>query len=243
MLSRHRPLTDADCHAVLQLARSHRDVPRETILVHEGTHPPQCAVLLSGYMFRQKIVTRDGRRQILGVHFPGDIVDFQNSLLDQADHNVQTLTRCSVAMIPAEALVNLAFERPGVGMALWTSSLVDAAVLRELVASLGRRDARARIAHFMCEFGVRSELAGLGSRSSFELPMTQDHIADAMGLTPIHVNRSLRNLDMNKLIVRASRSITIPDFEALAEVGDFRTDYLHIASPVRREEAPVVERP
>lgn len=233
MLSRHRPLAEADSLAVLDLPRTIRDVPRDAFLVREGDSSPTCSVLLSGYMLRQKIVTRDGKRQILGVQFPGDIVDLQNSLLRRADYDIQALTRCTIAMIPTEALLNLAFERPGAGMAFWTSCLVDAAIFRELAASLGRRDARSRIAHFLCEFGVRSELAGLGSRSAFELPMTQDHIADAMGLTPIHVNRSLRHLDADGLVVRASRSITIPNFEALAAVGDFNTDYLHLVPPPR----------
>jgi len=226
-------MTEADCLAVMDLPRAIRDVPREALFTRQGDSVPQCTVLLSGYMFRQKIVTREGRRQILGVQFPGDIIDLQNSLLHRSDHNVQALTRCSVAVIPVDALLSLAFERPGAGRAFWTASLVDGAMFRELAASLGRRDARSRIAHFLCEFGVRSELAGLGSRSAFELPMTQDHIADAMGLTPIHVNRSLRHLDTEGLIVRASRSVTIPDFDALAEVGDFTTGYLHIAAPQR----------
>jgi CRP-like cAMP-binding protein len=233
MLSRYSAMTEADCLAVLDLPRSIREAPRDSLIVREGDSAPHCTVLLSGYMFRQKIVTREGRRQILGVQFPGEIIDLQNSLLDRADHNVQALTRCSVAIIPAEALLNLSFERPGVGRAFWTACLVSGAIFRELAASLGRRDARSRIAHFLCEFGVRSELAGLGSRSAFELPMTQDHIADAMGLTPIHVNRSLRHLDTEGLIVRASRSVTIPDFGALAEAGDFSTDYLHIAPQQR----------
>lgn len=233
MLSRHRAMSEADCLAVLDLPRSIRDVPRETLVVREGESAQHCTVLLSGYMFRQKIVTPEGRRQILGVQFPGEIVDLQNSLLDRADHNIQALTRCSVAHIPIEALLALSFERPGVGRAFWTACLINGAIFRELAASLGRRDARSRLAHFLCEFGVRSELAGLGSRSAFELPMTQDHIADAMGLTPIHVNRSLRSLDATRLIVRASRSITIPDFEALAQAGDFNTDYLHIV-PMQR---------
>lgn len=236
MLSRHRAMTEADCLAVLDLPRSIRDVPRDTLFVRQGDSTPQCTVLLSGYMFRQKIVTREGRRQILGVQFPGEIIDLQNSLLDRADHNVQALTRCSVAVIPVEALLNLAFERPGAGRAFWTASLIDGAIFRELAASLGRRDARSRIAHFLCEFGIRAEYAGLGRRSAFELPMTQDHIADAMGLTPIHVNRSLRHLDTEGLIVRSSRSILIPDFDALAEVGDFSTDYLHIALQQRNGE-------
>lgn len=226
-------MTEADCLAVLDLPRSIRDVPRDTLFVREGDTTPQCTVLLSGYMFRQKIVTREGRRQILGVQFPGEIIDLQNCLLDRADHNVQALTRCSVAVIPVDALLNLSFERPGAGRAFWAASLIDGAIFRELAASLGRRDARSRIAHFLCEFGIRSELAGLGSRSAFELPMTQDHIADAMGLTPIHVNRSLRHLDSEGLVVRASRSVTIPDFEALADAGDFSTDYLHMM-PLQR---------
>jgi CRP-like cAMP-binding protein len=112
---------------------------------------------------------------------------------------------------------------------MWTDTLVDASVFREWVANVGRRDARTRIAHLLCEFSLRLKVAGLAELTDFELPMTQEHIADCTGLTPVHVNRMLKLLDSEKLISRrTSRSISIGDWQKLAKVGDFDSTYLHL---------------
>lgn len=228
MLARHRRLGDEDRAAVLGLPYSLRELARDTILVSEGDSVTHSAILSSGYMYRQKIATAQGKRQILEVHLPGDLVDLQNGFFERADHDVLALTRCTVAMVPVEALLQVCFARPQIGLAVWTASLLDAAIQRELTASIGQRDARGRIAHFLCEFGVRTELAGLGRRTEYVLPMTQDHLADLLGITSIHINRSIRQLDSEGLLVRAQREVRIMDFSALATIGDFRPDYLHI---------------
>jgi CRP-like cAMP-binding protein len=159
----------------------------------------------------------------------GDIVDLQNSLLGVADHSVQALTDTDVAMIPREAIQQLAFDRPKVGMAMWYDTLVDGSIFREWIANVGRRDAYTRIAHLLCEFSLRLEVAGLGEATDYELPMTQEQIADCTGLTPVHVNRTMKVLEAEKLISRkSSRAIAIADWRKLADAGDFDSNYLHL---------------
>ena len=222
-----------DRQAVLDLPARVKEFERQGYIVREREKVDQSCVLLSGFAVRQKIVV-SGARQILSVHMKGDLVDLQNSFLGVADHSVQVLTPCEVAFIPAAAIKKLAFERPRVGMALWLDTLVDASVFREWIANVGRRDAHTRIAHLLCEFSLRLKVAGLEGATKFELPMTQEQIADATGLTPVHVSRTLKVLEAERLIERRGpRSVTIGDWKKLAEAGDFDSTYLHL----RRDEA------
>jgi CRP-like cAMP-binding protein len=184
--------------------------------------------MLSGFAIRHKIVA-GGARQILAVHMKGDIVDLQNSFLSVADHSVQVLTRSEVAFVPCEAVKQLAFERPNVGMAMWFDTLVDGSVFREWIANVGRRDAATRIAHLLCELALRLKVAGLGEATGYELPLTQEQLADCTGLTSVHVNRTMKALEAEGLIFRpSSRTITILDWKKLADAGDFDSAYLHL---------------
>jgi CRP-like cAMP-binding protein len=173
-------------------------------------------------------VSGDGGRQIMSIHMKGDVVDLQNSLLRTSDHNVQALTNIEVAFIPIEAVQKVAFDRPTVGRAMWYETLVDASISREWTLNAGRRDSLTRTAHLLCEFAVRLETAGLGEQYAYELPMTQDQLADALGLTSVHVNRTLKALDGRNLIERSKRSVKILDWKQLAALGDFDTNYLHL---------------
>ena len=112
---------------------------------------------------------------------------------------------------------------------MWLDTLVDGSIFREWIANVGRRDARTRIAHILCEFGLRLKHAGLGEETGYTLPMTQEQLGDATGLTSVHINRTLKSLEAERLIERISpRSITIGDWKKLAEVGDFDSHYLHL---------------
>jgi CRP-like cAMP-binding protein len=221
-------LADEDRRAVLGLPHRVRRVDAGSYLVREGDLPRQCAVLLEGFAYRQKF-TGTGSRQILAVSIPGDAVDLQNIFLEISDHSVQLLTQAKVADIPREALQALARSRPAVGMAIMAITLVEASVLREWVVNVGRRDSRARIAHVLCEFAVRLEARGLATEEGFELPMTQEQLADATGLTSVHVNRVLKSLEADGLISRRRRQIHFENWRALQDVGDFSRRYLHIA--------------
>jgi CRP-like cAMP-binding protein len=212
---------------VLNLPYTLRTLEASTYTVREADAPEHCAVLVSGFAYRQKL-TGDGSRQIVALHLPGDALDFQNLFLDVSDHSLQMLTRAEVAFIVMTDLQVLARQRPAVGHAILVKILVEASIFREWVLNVGRRDSKMRLAHLLCELGVRLEAEGLAEDYGYELPMTQEQLADALGLTPVHVNRTLKALEAEGLIVRSKRSVTFPDWKRLRLVGDFNHRYLHL---------------
>jgi len=231
-LNRREDLTDADKAAILALPFTRRRLDPGHYIVWDGDRPQYSCLLLGGYAIRHK-EAGDGGRQIVSIHMSGDIIDLQNSLLGVADHNVQMLTAGEVAVIPIENMRELAFNFPSVGMAMWYETLVEGSIFREWILNIGRRDARMRIAHLLCEFVVRFEAAGLGGSSTYELPITQEQLADAVALTSVHVNRTLMKLEEEGLITRTKRIISIVDWEELANVADFDARYLHLDRPVQ----------
>jgi CRP-like cAMP-binding protein len=226
-LSLHAPLGVEDRAALLALPHNVRNLEPGQYVVREGDKPTHSCLVVSGFALRHKVVGNGGR-QIVNVHLSGDMVDLQNSLLSTADHNVQALSKMTAAFIPREAILELAFSRPAVGKALWLETLIEGSISREWVANVGRRDAQTRVAHLLCEFAYRLDAVGLGPECNYELPMTQDQIADTVGLTPVHVNRTLKALDAAGLTKRSKRSVKITDLQRLADVGDFRSTYLHL---------------
>ena len=226
-LTTHAFLSSADQNAILSLPSTKRRVDASTYLVREGEPPTQCAVLLTGYAYRQKL-TDDGERQILSLHIPGEALDLQGIFLDVADHSVLSLTRADLAIIPRAALRELASERPGVSHAIHISNLIEASIFREWVLNVGRRTARARVAHVLCEFAIRLEAQGLAGPDGFELPMTQEQLGDATGLTSVHVNRMLKGLQSDGLIQRERRFIRFPHLDRLCEAAGFSERYLHL---------------
>lgn len=215
-----------DALALASLPMQVRDVKAGSYLFREGDEPAHCYVLLAGYANRHKL-TADGSRQIVSIHLPGDIIDLQQLLLNKADHSVQTLTSGTLGVVSLKEIKDLARAKPNIGDAFWRDSLVDASTSREWVVNVGRRDAPSRIAHLLCEFGMRSEAAGLSHNGRFELPMTQEQLADATGLTPVHVNRTLKRLGEQGLITRSIRSIAIINWQGLKLVAGFHGAYLH----------------
>jgi len=220
-------LSPSDCDEIFTLPYQRRHIEAGQYLVWDGDRPQNCCLLLSGFAYRHKHAGNGGR-QIVSIHMKGDLVDLQNSLLGTADHNVQMLTAGEVALIPVEAIRRLAFHNPAVGMAMWYETLVEGSIFREWVLNIGRRDARARIAHLLCEFALRLQVAELGERTNYELPITQEQLADAVALTPVHVNRTLKKLEQDGLITRTKRMITIVDWTKLVKVADFEPRYLHL---------------
>lgn len=213
--------------ALLALPHQVEDVEPAGYIVREGEKTSHSCLLISGFAFRQKI-TRSGGRSISAVHLQGDIVDLQNSLLGVADHSVQALSRARIARIPRQAIIALAFDYPNIGMAMWYDTLVDASIFREWILNIARRDAQMRIAHLLCEFGVRLEALGLGDRAHYEFPMTQEQLADATGLTAVHVNRSLRDLEQRGLITRTTPYVAVGDWLKLKRAAEFDPAYLHL---------------
>jgi CRP-like cAMP-binding protein len=222
-------LTDDDRRALADLPLSINKVSAGHHLVREGEQPTHCCLLVDGYACRYK-VSATGARQIVSFHIRGDILDLQHLLLSTADHHVQTITDATIAWTPKAAIRAVARERPEVAEALWKDTLIDASIFREWVLNVGRRDAKSRIAHMLCEFIVRCEAVGLGSADRFRLPMTQEQIADATGLTAVHVNRMLRGLEEEGIIKRKGREIAVGDWPRMRRVADFDPVYLHAAA-------------
>ncbi len=225
-LERRSPLGQADRKALLELPHTAKRFPSHAHLIRDGDRPENCNLLLSGFAYRYKL-TGGGGRQIISLHMASEFVDLQNSFLRQSDHSVQTLTECEVAIVPTAAIEALALARPAVGRVLWIDTLIDSSIFREWVVNVGRRDSRARVAHILCEFSLRLEAAGLAKNHHYELPMTQEQLADAVGLTSVHVNRVLRQLGEEGLIQRDKRKIVIQDWQRMRDVGDFNERYLH----------------
>lgn len=222
------PLSATDEEALLGLPHSMINLGKHRSLIREGDIPTHCWVIRSGYCVRYKIVG-DGGRQILSIHMKGDLIDLQNAILGVADHGVQAITDCDMARIPYDALKKLSDANTVIRDALWYDTLVDGSIHREWVANVGRRDGPQRIAHLLCEFALKMEAVSLGEQLNYELPMTQEELADATGMTPVHVNRMLKELVGRGLIERVTpKSVQIGDWRKLAEAGDFNPAYLHL---------------
>ena len=221
------PLNDAEQAALRNLPFRVRTCEAGIYLVREGAPTSECALILNGFAFRHKL-TIEGDRQIVSLHMDGDFVDLPGALLKISDHNVQTLTRCEVAMIPASAIIKLIKDYPAIGQALWVDTLVDGSIHREWVTNIGRRQAKERLAHLFCEIGRRLEVVGLAEPGGYELPMTQEQLADATGLTAVHVNRTIKLLESDGLIQRDRRYLRVPDWEALRTMAGFNEIYLHL---------------
>jgi CRP-like cAMP-binding protein len=224
--ARGTALSGDDKRALGSLPWSRKTFVREAYMAREGEPTVVCTLLLHGLAFRQKLVS-DGARQIISFHIPGEFLDLQNCLLEVADHNVQALTRCSVATVSKDALLQLMTDRPTVRRAIWLDSLIDASVFREWVVNVGRRDAKERIAHLLCELAARLKASDASEGPMYDFPLTQEQIADATGLTAVHTNRTLQSLRKAGLISLSLSKLTILDWDALAEVGDFSERYLH----------------
>ena len=138
-----------------------------------------------------------------------------------------TASRAWIAIIPRGALLDTSEKYSAVRMAMWVDTLIDASIFREWVVNVGRRDARARVAHLLCELAVRLDKVGAGRDGLFDFPITQEQIADCTGLTPVHTNRTLQLLRKDGLIQLNAKSLSILDWDRLRQVGDFDELYLH----------------
>jgi CRP-like cAMP-binding protein len=225
-LERRSPLGEEGRRALLALPHTVRKLGPGGHVVRDGDRAEYCALLLTGFAYRYKL-TGEGGRQIISLHMASEFLDLQHSFLGVADTSVQTLTEAEVAFIPHGAMEELALTNQAVGRALWIDTLIDSSIFREWVVNVGRRDSRARVAHILCEFSLRLEAAGLARNHRYELPMTQEQLADAVGLTSVHVNRVLKQLAEEGLISRDRRHIVIEDWQRLRDVGDFNERYLH----------------
>jgi CRP-like cAMP-binding protein len=219
-------LSDADKDTLDDLCRDVREFGARRNIIREGDRPDYVHLVISGWAARYKLV-RDGQRQITAFLLPGDFCDLHITVLGHMDHSIIALTPVRLACIPAKVMEQLPFERPALTRALWWSTLVDEAVLREWLVSAGRRNAHQALAHLLCELHTRLRRVGMVHDDRFELPVTQEDLADALGMTPVHVNRMLKRLRKEQLIQIFDRKVTILDSEGLCAVAGFDPSYLH----------------
>jgi CRP-like cAMP-binding protein len=209
--------------AVLRIA----DVPADKIVVRAGEELSFSILLLDGLMCRYKDL-RNGERQIMELHVAGDFLDLHSFLLKRLDHSVMSLVPSRIAIVPHDRLAAITRDHPHLTRLLWLTTLLDSAIHREWLVSLGRRTALGRIAHFLCEMHARLDVVGLADPTGFPLRITQTDLAECLGLTSVHVNRILRQLrEMGLATFRDSR-VEILDHEGLKRAGEFSLDYLHI---------------
>lgn len=213
--------------AVLRLPMQVASLRADQDVLRQGDRPSRCCALLEGFCATYSIVG-DGRRQIMAFHIPGDIPDLQSLHLRVLDNSLGTISPCKVGFIQHEAMRDLCERHPRLAGAFWRETLIDAAVFREWMASIGRRDAQTRIAHLFCEMLVRLKSVGLVVDDRCEFPVTQAEIADALGLSNVHVNRSLKELRGAGLIELTTSTLKVLDWDGLTQAGDFDPTYLHL---------------
>jgi CRP-like cAMP-binding protein len=215
-----------DIEAIRSLPFLVKDIASHTPITTEGVRPQQSTLIIEGFVCRSKM-TDVGKRQIMSIHIAGDIPDLQSMLLHVMDHDLTTLSRCTIASIPHDALRDMTRRHPLVAEALWRETLRDGAVFREWIVNVGRRPAEARMAHFIAEIGRRLEGVGLATADRYELPMTQVEMADALGLSAVHVNRVLQSLRRTGVIELRNQAVSVRDLRQLEQIADFNDLYLH----------------
>ena len=220
------PLSDSDQASLEAISGNVEDVERHQHLIREGDDPHSVFLLIEGWASRYKVLP-NGKRQIVAFLLPGDLCDVHIFILDQMDHGIAMLSRGKVVRIPRETILRVVEERPAISRALWWATLVDEAVLREWLVNIGGRDAYARTAHLLCELYARMENVALVTRQAMHLPLTQIDLAEALGLTPVHVNRMLKRLRSDGLVSFKSQELVIRDIDRLKATAGFNPGYLH----------------
>lgn len=215
-----------DREALASIITQAKQIRARRNVIREGDKPDFVHLVVQGWAARYKLLP-DGSRQITAFLIPGDFCDLHVTVLREMDHSIMTLTPARIAFISRAAMDNLT-ERPRLVRAFWWTTLVDEAVLRAWVVNVGRRDAQQAIGHLICELYVRMRNVGLVTDHSFELPLTQEEIGDALGLTPVHVNRVLQRMRSDGLITFRKGSVTIHEYRTLEKASGFNANYLHI---------------
>jgi len=212
--------------ALLRLPMQVQDIRADQDIVREGDRPTRSCLLIAGFACRYSM-TATGKRQIFSFHIPGEIPDLQSLHLGRMDHSLATVSRCRVGFIPHHVLQDLCDRYPRLAGAFWRETLIDGAIFREWMKGLGRRQADGRMAHFICEMVARLRAVGLIEDHTCEWPLTQGEIADALGLSAVHVNRTLQEIRQAGLLTLTKTRLTVADWQGLAALGEFDPAYLH----------------
>ena len=226
-LSNFVPLSASDRELLNRVTRGEEHFAADVDLVSEGMKPRSVFLLLEGMAVRYRTLP-DGGRQIMTFLIAGDLCDSHVFLLKTMDHSIGTITPVSVAPLSRNDIIDIFAKRPRISAALWWSSLQEEAMLRERIVSLGRRDARGRIAYLLCELVWRHAAVDLIDGDTIQLPLTQNELGDTLGLTAVHVNRILKEFRGMNLIAVEQRKLSLLDTARLQELAGFNQDYLHL---------------
>lgn len=219
------PLTEAEQAAILALpgeevhTAAHRDIVRPS-------HRMTCSCLVVEGLVGRFDQLADGHRQITALHIVGDFCDLHSLAVPQTGWGIESLTDSVVKMVPHSALRTLVDRSPTFTMAFWRDTVVDGSVLAKWNSALGRRGAKARLAHLLCEMGIRFEQAELGKSDDFDFPITQSQLADVLGVTAVHLNRTMQALRMDGLLVTRGSHYHLPDPKRLRQLAQFDPSYL-----------------
>lgn len=203
-----------------------REYPAEHAVVRDGERATECCLIVEGFCARSKTIS-NGNRQILSIHIPGEIPDLMSLFLHVMDHDLTTLTPCTLGFIQHEALQPMYHRAPEVAEAFWRDTLIDSAMFREWIVNVGQRPAAARLAHVAVELRERLRIIGRLEGSSFEMPLTQEQIGEALGVTAVHVNRVIKQLRQDGILDLNRGRATVLDERKFQELAEFDGRYLH----------------
>ncbi|ANW02510.1 Crp/Fnr family transcriptional regulator [Bradyrhizobium icense] len=219
-------LDPADIAAIRSLPIAVRHWEGARAIVSDGERPSESCLVIEGFCIRSK-TTEAGQRQILSIHIPGEIPDLQSLHLRRMDHDLLTLVPSTLGFISHASLLTLTHARPNVADALWRDTLIDAAIFREWIVNVGQRPAPARLAHIVLELRRRLAVTRGAEPATFEFPLTQEQIGEALGITPVHANRIIRQLREDGIIDVSRGYVQVLDETRLADLAQFDDRYLH----------------
>lgn len=226
-LRRRHDISGAEEAAIRDIVSETRRVRADEVVIGAGVPLDVCTLLVEGWLARVKDL-RSGVRQFTELHVPGDFADMHSFTLKRLEHDVVSLTPCTLAFVPHERVRELTETYPHLARVYWFQTNLDAAIHREWTVCMARRSAIARVAHLLCELCVRLDITGRVRGDRFDFPLTQTDLAECLGLTSVHVNRTLQELRKRKLISLENREATIHDMAALREVAEFDPAYLYL---------------
>lgn len=219
-------LSAADVAALEKVTANPREYQPRQDVIREGDETGPMFVVLEGWACRYKILP-NGSRQIMAFLMPGDACDLHNKLLVQMDHSIQAITKAIIATVARDDMERLVDKHRNIARAMYSAQLVDQGIMRAWIVSMGRRNSTERVAHLMCELYLRAHTLGLNDGDAFALPLSQLVLADALGMTAVHINRVLKELRLAGTMALNRGSVCILDPVKLVQIAGFDENYLH----------------
>ena len=219
-------LDDADIAAIRALPINVRHWDAGRTIVSDGERPTDCCLVIEGFCVRAKTIL-DGQRQILSIHIPGEIPDLQSLHLHRMDHDLIAVAPSTLGFISHTSMRALTRTNPNIAEVLWRDTLIDSAIFREWIVNVGQRPAASRLAHTVVELRRRLAVIGREAGDTFEMPLTQEQISEALGITPVHANRIIRQLRDDGIVDINRGRVTVLNEAKLADLAQFDDRYLH----------------